>query len=154
MQKRIIKWNGVGEGGSPAPLLLANLGAAWISVSPQGWCSNHPPPPATTCFHQCFQDSGVYWPFSYRKAFYFPVEQMWKKSLGEALCCLHIGSCFSFPGLLHEGNCFRPLSGLFWESLVRSMGQSLWVGELPYICDFWGPKTLSPGYREYPLICK
>ena len=26
MQKRIIKWNGVGEGGSPAPLLLANLG--------------------------------------------------------------------------------------------------------------------------------
>ena len=142
VQKRIIKWNGGGEGGRfPAPPLLINLGTACISGFPQGWCFNHPPPPATTCFHQCFQDSRVYWPFSYRKAFYFPVEQMWKKNLGEALCCLHSGSCF--PGLLHKGNCFSPLTGLFWESLVRSMGQSLWVGEPPFICDFQGPKTIT-----------
>lgn len=66
---------------------------------------------------------------------------MWKKNLGEAVCCLHSCSCFGFPGLLHEGNCVSPLASLFWESLVRSIGQSLWVGEPPYICDFQGPKT-------------
>lgn len=77
-----------------------------------------------------------------------------KKYLGEALCCSHSGSCFTLPGLFHEGNFFRTPANLFWECLMRSTGKSLQVGKTPYSCGFQTPHTLSPGYRQSPLICE